>query len=78
VPAPGAAVDVRAALWGARRLDLLGQLIVIFVGDFGVVILFKEERKKASLEQAREQIRAITGAAPVVEAQQGETEKEAA
>jgi NADH-quinone oxidoreductase subunit J len=28
-------------LWGLRRLDLLGQIIVIFVGVFGVVVLFK-------------------------------------
>ena len=35
-------MDVRTALWGLRRLDLLGQIIIIFVGVFGVVILFRE------------------------------------
>ncbi|MGC4120129.1 MAG: hypothetical protein QM765_37215 [Myxococcales bacterium] len=76
-----AVVGVREALWNVRRLDLLGQLLVIFVGVFGVVILFKEERKKTSLELAREQaiatIRAATGiqASPAKDA---ETKKEAA
>jgi NADH-quinone oxidoreductase subunit J len=33
---------VRDVLWGTRRLDLVGQIIVIFVGIFGVVILFRD------------------------------------
>jgi NADH-quinone oxidoreductase subunit J len=39
-----AAEDVREVLWGARSLDLLGQIIMIFVGVFGVVVLFKERK----------------------------------
>ena len=62
--ASGAAMGVREALWSLRRIDLLGQLLVIFVGVFGVVILFKEEKQKTGLEQAREQVLAVTGSAP--------------
>jgi len=35
------AQDVRSVLWGSRRLDILGQLILILAGVFGVVLLFK-------------------------------------
>ena len=35
---------VREILWTLRRLDLLGQIIIIFAGVFGVVILFKERK----------------------------------
>ncbi|HEX7624429.1 MAG TPA: NADH-quinone oxidoreductase subunit J, partial [Anaeromyxobacteraceae bacterium] len=42
-PAPeGPLVSAREMLWGARRLDLVGQLTVLFVGVFTVVVLFKE------------------------------------
>jgi NADH-quinone oxidoreductase subunit J len=34
-------VDVRYALWALRRLDLVGQILVILAGIFGVVVLFK-------------------------------------
>ncbi len=37
-----AADTVREVLWGARRLDLVGQIVVLFVGVYGVVILFKD------------------------------------
>jgi len=37
--------NVRAVLWGLRRLDLVGQILIIFVGVFGVVILFKDQSK---------------------------------
>lgn len=40
------AETVREVLWGPRRLDLVGQIIMIFVGVFGVVVLFKEKREK--------------------------------
>lgn len=40
-------VDVRTALWDDRRVDLLGQILIIFAGVFGVVILFREERTRA-------------------------------
>ena len=45
VAAPaGPPASVRDVLWNVRRLDLLGQIIIVFVGVFGVVILFKEQR----------------------------------
>lgn len=78
-PAAGAgALGVREALWNVRRIDLLGQLLVIFVGVFGVVILFKEEKRKTSLELAREQALAQIRAATGIQAPQAKTEKEAA
>lgn len=43
LPAP-LATSVRNVLWTDRRFDLLGQIILIFVGVYGVVILFKEDR----------------------------------
>ena len=39
------AEDVRLVLWTSRHLDLLGQVIVLTAGAFGVVILFKESKK---------------------------------
>jgi NADH-quinone oxidoreductase subunit J len=36
---PGA--DVRNVLWTERQLDLLGQTLIIFVGFFGILVLFK-------------------------------------
>jgi len=37
--------DVRIILWNMRQLDLLGQVIILLIGVFGVVVLFKEARK---------------------------------
>jgi NADH-quinone oxidoreductase subunit J len=37
---------VREVLWTERHLDLLGQITVLLAGAFGVVVLFKETRKK--------------------------------
>lgn len=33
-------------MWGARRVDLAGQAIIILVGVFGIVVLFKEYMKR--------------------------------
>jgi len=41
VPEP----DVRKVLWNMRHIDLMGQVIILLVGVFGVVVLFKEGRK---------------------------------
>lgn len=41
-PAPGPGADVRHMLWFARRFDLVGQILVILAGVFGVVVLFKK------------------------------------
>ena len=44
LPLPPAALetDVRQVLWNVRRMDLVGQILIILAGVFGVVILFKE------------------------------------
>lgn len=39
---PGAELDARQTLWNVRRLDLVGQILIILAGVFGVVILFKD------------------------------------
>ena len=35
--------DVRNILWNLRHLDLLGQIVILLAGAFGVVVLFKEQ-----------------------------------
>jgi NADH-quinone oxidoreductase subunit J len=45
LPAPVAS-SVREVLWQDRRFDLLGQIVLIFVGVYGVVILFKDAPTK--------------------------------
>ena len=37
--------NARFVLWHLRQLDLLGQMIILFGGVFGVVVLFKERKK---------------------------------
>ena len=37
--------DVRQVLWTSRHLDLLGQVVILVAGAFGVTILFREARK---------------------------------
>jgi NADH-quinone oxidoreductase subunit J len=34
--------DVRIILWNLRHLDLVGQIVILLVGAFGVVALFKD------------------------------------
>lgn len=41
VPA-SAAEKVKEILWNNRQIDLLGQIIIILAGVFGVIIFFKE------------------------------------
>lgn len=36
-------VNVRDIMWNVRGLDLIGQIILMITGAFGVVILFKEK-----------------------------------
>ena len=38
--------DVRTLLWNFRRLDLLGQVIILIAGALGVVILFEEKKSR--------------------------------
>jgi NADH-quinone oxidoreductase subunit J len=35
-------LDVRNVLWKLRQTDMLGQMILILTGVFGIVVLFKE------------------------------------
>jgi NADH-quinone oxidoreductase subunit J len=37
--------DVRNVLWNLRHLDLLGQVVLLLAGAFGVVVLFKEKNR---------------------------------
>ncbi len=45
LPPAAPAGDVRNVLWNERQLDLLGQMLVILAGCFGVLVLFKERVK---------------------------------
>ena len=45
VPLPANQTNVRLLLWHSRQFDLLGQIIILFSGVFGVVVLFKERKK---------------------------------
>jgi NADH-quinone oxidoreductase subunit J len=38
--------SVRNVLWNLRQVDLLGQVIVLLIGVFGIVVLFKDIQKK--------------------------------
>lgn len=46
LPAPEVMGDTRAVMWYFRRIDILGQVIILLVGVFGVLILLKEKIKK--------------------------------
>ena len=46
LPALEEIADVRHFLWEGRQLDLIGQIIILLCGVFGIVILLKEIRKK--------------------------------
>ena len=39
--------NVRTVIWGVRQLDLMGQIIILLAGVFGVVVLLKERQKNA-------------------------------
>lgn len=42
---PEAETNVRNVLWNLRHLDLLGQIIILLAGAFGVVVFFKGTKK---------------------------------
>jgi NADH-quinone oxidoreductase subunit J len=44
-PAAASSSDARQVLWGSRQADLVGQVLAIFAGVFGVIVLFKERKK---------------------------------
>jgi NADH-quinone oxidoreductase subunit J len=47
LPAAQTQASARFVLWHLRQFDLLGQIIILFGGVFGVVVLFKERKKSA-------------------------------
>jgi NADH-quinone oxidoreductase subunit J len=46
LPSPDKMKDVRVVLWQLRPVEIMGQIIVLITGVFGVVILFKERIRK--------------------------------
>jgi len=42
LPKAVAAEDARFILWNLRRLDVIGQVIILLAGAFGVALLFKK------------------------------------
>ena len=46
LPAVIQETNVTNVLWNLRQVDLLGQAIILLVGVFGIVVLFKEGQKK--------------------------------
>ena len=44
LPVVSAGPNAQSVLWNLRHLDLLGQVVVLLAGAFGVVILFKENK----------------------------------
>jgi NADH-quinone oxidoreductase subunit J len=45
LPLPVQEQDVRNILWHLRHLDLLGQIVILLAGAFGVAVFFKELKK---------------------------------
>jgi NADH-quinone oxidoreductase subunit J len=37
--------DVRSTLWNMRQADIIGQILILLVGVFGIIILFKDKKK---------------------------------
>ena len=46
LPLPETEKDVSIVMWNLRGLDVVGQVVILLSGIFGVVILFKESKKK--------------------------------
>jgi len=46
MPAKAIETDVRNVLWNLRQIDIFGQIVVLLAGVFGIVLLFKEIKKK--------------------------------
>ncbi len=43
---PETVKDARTVLWNFRGLDMMGQVLILLTGVFGIVILFKERSRK--------------------------------
>jgi NADH-quinone oxidoreductase subunit J len=39
-------LDVKQVLWYDRQIDIIGQIIILLAGAFGIVLLFKERDEK--------------------------------
>ncbi len=37
-------LSLQEVLWNVRQADILGQIIIIFAGVFGILVLFKEQK----------------------------------
>ena len=46
MPKPEAIGDVRVLMWTAKKLDLIGQAVILLAGGLGIALLFRERRKK--------------------------------
>jgi NADH-quinone oxidoreductase subunit J len=46
LPEPDPQLDMRIVLWNLRGLDIIGQMVILLCGVFGVVILLKETNTK--------------------------------
>ena len=46
LPATVQGTSVANVLWNLRQVDILGQAIILLVGVFGIVVLFKEGQNK--------------------------------
>ncbi|HEX8925196.1 MAG TPA: NADH-quinone oxidoreductase subunit J [Terriglobales bacterium] len=52
LPQSAPPADVRAVMWNERQIDLVGQVLVILAGFFGVLVLFKERLRATRKTQA--------------------------
>jgi NADH-quinone oxidoreductase subunit J len=46
LPVVAQEANVAGVLWNLRQVDILGQAIILLVGVFGIVVLFKEGHEK--------------------------------
>jgi len=57
LPEPEKIKDVRYELWNMRSLDIIGQIIIILAGAFGVVLLFKERKTHNATDKKQQEIK---------------------
>lgn len=48
LPAPSTFTNVREVLWNLRQLDMLGQILILLAGVFGIVVLFKNSPRDSA------------------------------
>jgi NADH-quinone oxidoreductase subunit J len=56
LPGPEKIIDVRYELWNMRPLDIIGQIIIILAGAFGVVLLFKERKTHNTSNEEQQEL----------------------